>query len=128
MEKEKRKLTPILIGIGIQILITVIFVMIFSSIAVLTEIDYKYSPIFATVSVSIGSFLNALFLAKKIGNRGYLIGVTVGIGTFTIITLIGIIINNEGFTVNTLFHFLIFLLISVTGGIIGVNRHGKKYI
>lgn len=90
---------------------------------------YKYSAVFATVSIAFGCFVSAFYIARKKETKGLLTGIAVGSAFFTVITLTALIINHGGLTVNTLFRLVIILLASVTGGIIGINRKsGHKYI
>lgn len=128
MEKEKTKITVYLITALIQIGVVLLSISIFALIMNLAEIDYKYSPVFGTISMSLGALAGAFYLAKAKGNKGYLTGLIIGGITFLIVTLIGMIINDGGITLNTLFHFIIIMLASVTGGIMGVNKNRKKYI
>ncbi len=128
MDKEKFRPIPIFIGVLLEIAVTLLFVSIFALIMKIGEIDYKYSPVLGSIAIALGSFANSLYLSKIIGSRGYLIGFAVGLITFIIITLVGLAMNDGGLTLNTLFHFIIFTLSAVTGGVIGVNKTGKKYI
>ncbi len=128
MDKENNKLLPILITGIIQIIVSLLAISLFSVILNLANIDYKYSPVFASVAISLGAFASSLYMSKKRGNKGYLIGMAVGGITFLLVTIIGLIINQGGLTVNTLFHFIIIMLSAITGGIIGVNKKGKRYV
>ncbi len=128
MEKEKIKILPVIITVLLQIAVTLIAISVFAVIINLANIDYKYSPVFGSVAVSIGSFVSAYLLSGRKKSKGYIWGLLVGIITFVIVTLIGLIINDNGITINTLFHLIIILLSALIGGITGVNKKGKKYI
>ena len=69
-------------------------------------------------------FGNPTDTAKKIKDNGYIIGAIVGFVLFFVITLISLILGNS-LTLNTLFHFIIFMLSSMVGGIVGVNRNNR---
>lgn len=112
----------------IEIAVTAISMLIFAAVMFLAGLDKNLSPVLATVSAAIGTLIAAFFAAKKIGNRGYLIGIAVGGATFIIITLISLIVDGGSITFNTLFHFIIIMLSALIGGISGVNKKGKKYI
>ena len=117
------------IGAAIGLLSTVLTMILFSAVLLVFNIDREYAAPFATVCVAVGGFFGSCFTAKKIGDRGYLIGLIVGITIFVLITILSLIFGN-GFSVNTLFHFIIIVLASIAGGISGVNianKH-KKYI
>lgn len=128
MENKKINYINILFGFILQLAITLIAVSLFSVIINLSDIDYKFSPVFGSVAVALGAFANAYFLSRKKKSKGYALGGAVGIITFIIVTLIGLIINDGGITINTLFHFIIIMLSALTGGILGVNKKQKKYI
>ena len=128
MKADKNKIISYLITLAIQTIIILFTISIFSIVINLAEIDYKYSPIFASVSAGLSALVGAFYLAKRKGNKGYLTGIIIGGITFLIITLIGMLLNDGGITLNTLFHFIIIQLASITGGIMGVNKNSKKYI
>lgn len=128
MENKKINYINILLGLFLQVAITLIAVSLFSIIINLSDIDYKYSPVFGSVAVALGAFANAYFLSRKKKSKGYALGGLVGLITFIVVTLIGLIINDGGITINTLFHLIIIMLSSITGGILGVNKKSKKYI
>ena len=113
----------------IGIVVTAIFILLFAVIMYITEMPYEYSSILGTVSIALGTFAAAFYTAKKIGNKGFLIGLIVGGITFLLVTLISMIADKGPLTTNTLFHFIIILLSSLIGGIIGVNKgQNRKYI
>ena len=127
--KDKKGYLICILGFVIGIVVTAVFITLFAVIMYLSGSAFKYAPVFATVSVAIGSLTAAFFTAKKRGSHGLIIGAVIGGITFILITLISLIINRGGVTVNTLFHFIIIMLSSLIGGVIGVNK-GKshKYI
>lgn len=128
MEKAKIKILPIIISVLIEVSVTLMLVAVFALIMNLTDMDYKYAPVFGSVAVGIGSLSGAMHHSAKKKSKGYLTGLAFGGATFLTVTLIGLILNGGGLTLNTLFHFIIIMLSSLSGGIIGVNKGGKKYI
>ena len=128
MEKEKIKIWPLIISVLIQTAVTFILVAVFALIINLADLDYKYAPVFGSVAVGLGSLAGAMRYSAKKKSKGYLIGLAFGGATFLIVTLIGLILNGGGLTLNTLFHLIIIMLSSLSGGILGVNMGGKKYI
>lgn len=110
----------------INILVTAIFVLIFSVVMYLTQTGYEYATVFATVSLATGALVSAYYAAKKVGKKGFLVGLLVGGITFLTITLISLFVDKGGITINTLFHFIIIMLSALIGGISGVNKAGKK--
>ena len=102
--------------------------LIFAAILLIFNIERKYSAPFATISVAVGCYIASSFTAKKIGDKGYIIGLILGSAVFIVITLISLFWGN-GLSINTLFHFIIIMLSSLVGGITGVNKDKhKKYI
>ena len=128
MEKENIKIWPLIISVLIQTAVTFILVAVFALIINLADLDYKYAPVFGSVAVGLGSLAGAMRHSAKKKSKGYLTGLAFGGATFLIVTLIGLILNGGGLTLNTLFHLIIIMLSSLSGGIIGVNKGGKKYI
>ncbi len=113
----------------IEIVVTLFFVALFAMIMFLTENGYRYSALFATVSLAAGTLAAAYYAAKKIGSKGFLTGLVTAGFTFGVITLISLIVDDGGITLNTLFHFIIILLSGLIGGILGVNKgKNRKYI
>ena len=110
------------------IISSAIFMAVFSALMYFLELDKDYSPIFATVSVAIGCFLTAYFTSGKIGQKGLITGLITGLSVFILITVISLIVDKGTVTSNTLFHVIIFVLSSLIGGVMGVNKKSKKYI
>ena len=115
-------------GAILGVLVCLVMMLIFSAVLLFLNIDRAYATPFATVSVAIGCFIAARHTAKKIGDKGYLVGLIIGSVVFTAITALSLILGN-GLSINTLFHFIIMMLSSLVGGITGVNKNkNKKYI
>lgn len=112
----------------IEIIVTAMFIFVFSAVMYFLNLKNELSPVLATIAISLGTLIAAFTAAKKIGNKGYLIGLTIGVITFLLIFLISLVVDSGGITINTLFHFVIITLSSLIGGISGVNKKGKKYI
>lgn len=128
-EKNKNKYFVYFKGFILEILVTALFIFLFAFVMYFTESGFKYAPIFATVSIALGSFAASFYTAKKIGSRGFIVGLIIGGITFLIITLVSLIVDEGAVTVNTLFHLIIIMLSSLIGGIMGVNNsRNKKYI
>jgi len=111
-----------------EITVTAALILIFSAAMYFFNLSNDLSPVLATVSIAFGVLVASFYAAKKVGNKGYLVGLTVGGITFLIVLLISLVVDSGGFTINTLFHFVIMMLSALIGGISGVNKKGKKYI
>ena len=115
-------------GAMLGILSALVSMLVFSAVLLFLNIDRAYATPFATISIAIGSFIASRYTSNKIGDKGYLIGFTIGIIVFIAITSLSLIVGNS-LSLNTLFHFIIILLASTVGGITGVNQNKhKKYI
>ena len=130
MKKEKDiangRLEVVIKGTLIGVLITAVAMLIFAGIMLGLDTDRAYAAPFATVSLAAGCFAAAFYAAKKIGNRGYLVGLVVGAAVFAVVTVVSLAVCKGSVTLNTLFHLIIVMLASVAGGISGVNRRSDK--
>lgn len=116
-------------GAVLGVITTVLLMLAFAALILVLDIDRAYAQVLSTVSIAAGSFAASLYSAKKIGGKGYLVGLLVGIVAFGVLTVISLIVNKGGLTATTLFRLAIVVLASMIGGIIGVNRgRNKKYI
>lgn len=128
-DKGINKYLIFLKGFIIETVVAALFIAIFAFVMYYLEAGYTYAPVFATASIAAGCLAAAFYAAKKIGNKGFLTGLTVGGITFLIVTIVALIVDSGAVTVNTLFHFIIIMLSSLIGGVLGVNKgQNKKYI
>ena len=93
----------------IGVLSCLAMMLIFSAVLLCFNIDRKFAAPFATISVAIGSYISSRITAKKIGDKGYMIGLIIGSVIFVVITVLSIIVGNS-LSLNTLFHFIIIML------------------
>ena len=113
----------------ILVFTTVASMFVFAAVMYFLEGGYEFSPLFATISLGVGTLVTSFFASKKIGKRGFLVGAIIGAVAFFVITLIGLMASKEIFTLNTLFRLIILMLSSIIGGILGVNnKANQKYI
>ncbi len=113
----------------ILVFTTVASMFVFAAVMYFLEGGYEFSPLFATISLGVGTLVTSFFASKKIGKRGFLVGAIIGAAAFFVITLIGLMASKEIFTLNTLFRLIILMLSSSIGGILGVNnKANQKYI
>lgn len=123
------KLKQYIFGMLIGAIVTGISVAIFSAVIFFLEMDRIYAPAFATVSLASGAFCASRFSAKKIGEKGYIVGLIMGFILFCLVTLFALVFDSNGGGFTTLFRFIIIMLASLIGGILGVNKDkNKKYI
>ena len=122
------KKSAYLVGAILGVLGTFAAMLIFAAVLLFFNIDRAYATPFATISLAVGSFIASRYTAKKIGDKGYLIGIIIGAVLFVFITALSLIVGNS-LSLNTFFHFVIIMLSSIVGGIMGVNKDKhKKFI
>lgn len=113
----------------LEMVVTGVVMLLFSAIMYFGDISFEYASLFATLSVAVGLFIASYYAAYKRRDKGMLTGFICGIVTFMFIMVLSLIIDDGGITYNTLFHLIIFLLSSLIGGVLGVNKAvNKKYI
>ena len=113
------KKSAYIMGAVLGVVATLISMLAFAALLLIFSIDRAYSAPFATISLAVGSFIASRYTAKKIGDKGYLIGIIIG----------AVIIVGNSLSLNTFFHFVIIMLSSIVGGIMGVNKDKhKKFI
>ena len=83
-------------GFIIGVVVAAAFIAVFALVMYFAGAAAEYAPVFATLSVAVGSFAAAFFTARRQGNRGWLAGAIIGGITFILITLISLIINSGG--------------------------------
>lgn len=119
----------ILKAVIIGVVLTLGVMLALSAVMLIFDVSSSLAVPFATVSVAVGSFGAAFYSARKIGSRGYLIGLICGFITFAVVFLLSLAMSMGGITQNTLFHLIIILISSLIGGILGINfKTDKKYI
>ena len=122
------KKSAYLVGAILGVLGTFAAMLIFAAVLLFFNIDRAYATPFATISLAVGCFIASRYTAKKIGDKGYLIGIIIGAVLFVFITALSLIVGNS-LSLNTFFHFVIIMLSSIVGGIMGVNKDKhKKFI
>ena len=129
ISKNSLKLSIIIKTVLMGLMFTLIPMVVFALLMYSLQIKYEYSSLFGTLSVAIGLFVSSFLTAKKKAKNGMVTGLIIGVIAFLLVFVISLILNGGGITYNTLFHLIIFVLSSVIGGILGVNKAvNKKYI
>ena len=122
------KKSAYIMGAVLGVVATLISMLAFAALLLVFSIDLAFSAPFATISLAVGSFIAIRYTAKKIGDKGYLIGIIIGAVIFVLITALSLVFGNR-LSLNTFFHFVIIMLSSIVGGIMGVNKDKhKKFI
>lgn len=120
------KLHAVIAGVIVGTVTTLALMLISAAAIYLFNLDRAYSIPLSTLSLALGGFAAAYYVARKSERKGYLVGALTGLISFALVTIISLIVTKSGLTVNTLFHFIIITLASVIGGIMGVNKGKNK--
>ena len=127
--EKTNKYKTIIVSTVIGAAVTLLFITIFAAIMYFLGLEKMYSTIFATAAVAFGCFAASFYASTRTREKGLLIGAVTGGVTFVLVLIISFIKDSGAVTLNTLFHFIIFMLSSLVGGVIGVNKsENKKYI
>ncbi len=119
------KMIPIgtfLIGAVIGAAVALIFMLIFAFIMLKLDLGHSTAAPFATIASAAGTLAAAFFNAKRLGSKGYLIGIATGVAVFLIILAVSLGLSDGAPTLNTLFHLIIMVLAGAIGGILGVGN------
>ncbi len=127
-ESNNNKLMLFLKTAIIFVLFTAVSMLICSAVMYFLELDKSLSPVLSNICLAVGTLVSSFFTSRKVGNRGYLIGLIIGGIIFIAVTLISLIVDDSAVSSNTLFHFIIIMLSALIGGISGVNKKPQKYI
>lgn len=123
MEKESNVIINIAKGVGISLIATIIFLIIFSIVLTYTNVQESVvNPVIiviTAISILIGSSIGNC----KIKKNGLLNGGLVGGIYILLIYLISSILNwNFGLDIQSIIFILISVAFGILGGIIGVNK------
>lgn len=127
-DTSKNNIFTYLFGVIIGTAVAIISMLVFSALMLFSNLNREYATVFATISVAIGTFIASFFTARRIGKKGYLVGLIIGGVVFAMIMLISLAISQDAPGSNTLFHLVIFMFSSLVGGVSGVNKKSKKII
>lgn len=123
IETENKALINILKGVGISILFTMVFLIIFSLILTYTSVPESAINAVIIVITAISILLGSSIVNIKIRKNGLINGAIIGVIYIVIIYLVSSLLNCK-FTLNLQSIIMIIMAISfgILGGIIGVNR------
>ena len=120
---ESKTIKRIIIGVGISLLASFIFLLIYASILSFTDVpESSIAPVVITItgiSILIGSIIGS----RKITKNGIINGAMVGLVYILIIYLISSLLNgNFALNLQSIIMIVVAILCGVVGGIIGVNK------
>ena len=112
-----------MVTIFIILELTITFI---TSLLNLLGLNSGITQIIILVSNLILFFILNYYNASIIKKRGFLEGIILGIIFIITMFLIKIILLNNNFTITTIIYYLILFIISILGGMLGVNKKSEK--
>ncbi len=129
MSDKKLAIKAILFGIVCGLLITVIFMCLFSVIIITSGLLPTDITNYIVIAIlSIGILFGSCIATKITNSAGLVIGLIVGFSIFILITMFGLLKSNEPVTILTLIRLIAGLLSGAVGGIIGLRKKEKIHI
>lgn len=123
---SKRLGKGVLFGLITIFILMVICSVIFSMLLQFTSMTEDNSTIILTIAGGISLFFGSIFAGLKSKAKGWLVGLLTS-GVFTaIIYLVQFLGYNTNFSTSQTIQHAVYLLVSIFGGIFGVNLSGGK--
>ena len=112
----------ILKSLALSFIFTLVLVLIVSILLTYTPLKESRIPLLNTIIMIISITVGSIYIAIKIGERGWLNGGLVGILYFLILVLLNyLFIKPFVFDVYSISKFFISLVTGIIGGMIGIN-------
>ncbi|EDK35148.1 TIGR04086 family membrane protein [Clostridium kluyveri] len=121
MEKNNNYL-PAVEGVLRGFIITVILLLIFAVVMTFVEVSSRASYIFYLITTILSIMYASIYAVRKIGKKGWLIGILVTLLYLSILYIVSIISGNsmvmgaDGFA-----RVLLAIIVGALSGIIGIN-------
>ena len=124
--KEDKNMVRIIKGSILAIIITIIFLLVFSLVLIYTNIPEKTMLPVITIVTAISILVGSIISVSKIEKKGIINGALVGlIYILTIYIISSISKGNFEITINSAILIISAILAGMLGGIIGVNIKNK---
>lgn len=124
--KEDKNMVRIIKGSILAIIITIIFLLVFSLVLTYTNIPEKTMLPVITIVTAISILVGSIISVSKIEKKGIINGALVGlIYILTIYIISSISKGNFEITINSAILIISAILAGMLGGIIGVNIKNK---
>lgn len=119
--KKKTMQRNILTGVLASCIASVFFILILSLIMMFKDLNSRTFEIMWGVLTSVSIIIGAIKATKRNGEKGWLVGLSVGIGYFIIIELIAIVVNGASFSGINVVMLLTSMGIGTLSGMLGIN-------
>lgn len=115
-----------LFGSVISLLVSMIFIFLCAGLLTVGNFAHSIAFPLSSLALGIGGFFGSRYVAKKIREKGYLCGLIIGIVLFSVNTVISMALGGFAFTWMSVIRLVIILLMSMLGGILGINSASTK--
>lgn len=114
------------IGTAISVISSALLILFFAFIVSAGDLTKSTVYPLSSVALGVSGLLGSEFCAKKIGSNGIVCGLIIGIILYFIFFIIGILTNGLHLSSLWLIRLMIVMIMSIIGGILGVNKTAKK--
>lgn len=119
---KKNNLLPIAQGVLRSTILTVILLLIFTLITTFSQINDKVSNVLIAIMVVISIIYGTIYAVRKIGKKGWIIGICVGTIYILIMYLVSVISGAPcKFDKNIIGIMVIALASGALSGMLGIN-------
>ncbi len=120
---ENKAIKQIIIGVGISLLASFIFLLLYATILSFTDVsESTIAPVIITIT-GISILVGSIISSRKINKNGIINGGLVGLIYILIIYFISSLLNgNFAINLQSIIMIVVAIICGIIGGIIGVNR------
>ena len=119
-------LKPILFGLVIGILVSVLSFVGCAFLMVSRDIPQSLVSMLAVASASLGGFFAGFIAARMAHSKGLLLGLICGLVISAVILIAGLSVMRQLLGITLLIKFLMIIAASCLGGVIGVNCKKRR--
>ena len=119
---EKNKFIFIAEGVLRGIILTTILFLVLASIMTFTEANNSFTSVFYLLTTLVSIMYGAVYSAKKIQRRGWLVGLAIAIMYMIILYVVSIMSNNStGMDSSRIIRTVLALVVGTLSGMLGIN-------
>lgn len=121
-----RYVRPAAISLVTGILVCAVILLLFSLVLSTQNIPQSAIDPMATAAVASGALVAGYVCSRQIRRNGLLCGLVCGVILSFVLLLASLGVSDYGFGIPALFKVVFILLLSMIGGVLGVNRKQKR--
>ena len=122
----RRWVVPVLFGTAVSLMGTAAVLMIFALVLTLQDIPQGMILPLAVGAMGIGTCLGGYVSARIVGKKGILCGLLTGLLCCLILTGVSLAVIHSWMDASQAVKLGVVLTMSCIGGVLGVNRQGKR--